>query len=336
MASLKKIAQELDVSYTLVSKVLSGKMGTTGVSPAMRNRILQKAQDLKYTPNRLAVALKAGRKDAVAVFLHEFGVLGSGITEKLIRGISSQLVRKKLRMQLRLFVSDEEFFAACDDRLKHEVDGLIIGGVFHPGIIERLGALEDDNLPCVSIFSAVPHFSHRTIANVHVDWQHQTYLTTSHLLRSGCRRLACFCTMEQRNQGFMKAHEDARIPYDQRLLIPAGGFQLADGAKCMEILLGSGIPFDGIVGQSDAQAAAAVNALVLHGLKVPGGVKVTGVDDSPLAESCIVPLTSATTEMEYAAAKAVGILMEKLAGRPSASVVVEPRLVVRQSSGGTP
>lgn len=336
MPSLKEIAQELDVSYTLVSKVLSGRMGTTGVSASVRGRILQKAKELNYTPNPLAVALKAGRKDAVAVFLHEIGVLGSGITEKMIRGISSQLSHNKLRMQLRLFASDEEFFAACGDRLKHEVDGLIIGGVFHPGIIQSLVELEDANLPCVSIFSAVPHFSHSTISNVHVDWQHQTYLTTSHLLKSGRRHLACFSTMYQRNQGFFKAHEDARIPYDRQLLVPAAGFELEDGLSCIKQLLNLKIPFDGIVCQSDNQAIAAINVLVLRGIKVPDTVKVTGVDDSPLASSCIVPLTSATNEMDSAAAMAVRMLMEKLAGRPSSSVVIEPNLVVRKSSGGLP
>jgi LacI family transcriptional regulator len=336
MPSLKKIAQELDVSYTLVSKVLSGKMGTTGVSPSVRGRIIQKAKELNYTPNRLAVALKAGRKDAVAVFLHEIGVFGSGITEKMIRGISSQLSHNNLRMQLRLFASDEEFFAACDDRLKHEVDGLIIGGVFHPGIIQSLVELEDANLPCVSIFSAVPHFSHSSISNVHVDWQHQTYLTTSHLLKSGCRHLACFSTMHQRSQGFFKAHEDARIPYDRQLLVPAAGFELEDGLSCIKQLLNLKIPFDGIVCQSDNQAIVAINELVLRGIKVPDTVKVTGVDDSPLAPGCIVPLTSATNEMDSAAAMAVRILMEKLAGRPSSSIVIEPNLAVRKSSGGLP
>ena len=54
MASLKRIAAELNVSYTLVSKVLSGRLGTTGVSEKTRVRILNKAKELDYVPNRLA------------------------------------------------------------------------------------------------------------------------------------------------------------------------------------------------------------------------------------------------------------------------------------------
>jgi len=333
MASLKKIAQELNVSYTLISKVLSGKMGTTGVSAAMRTSIIEKALELNYKPNRLAVALKAGRKDAVAVFLHEMGVSGSAISEKLLRGISTQLARQGLRMHLRFFMTDGEFFAACDERLKHDVDGLIIGGVFHPGILKKLVELENQSLPCVSIFSGSPDFTNTPLSNVHIDSQHQTYLTTSHLIKNGCRKLACFCTMADRTAGFIKAHEEHGIPYDKQLLIPSQGFYLEDGLENIKALLDSNLSFDGLVCQSDAQAIAAINELFRRGIPVPEEVKVTGVDDSPLAECCIVPLTSATTEMEYAASKAVEMLLEKIEGRPSASIIIKPLLVVRKSSG---
>ncbi len=59
MASLKCIASELGVSCSLVSKVLSGRLGTTGVSSKTRQAIVRKAKQLEYVPNRLAVALKA-------------------------------------------------------------------------------------------------------------------------------------------------------------------------------------------------------------------------------------------------------------------------------------
>ena len=61
MPSLKSIAAELGVSYTLVSKVLSGRMCSTGVSAATREAILKKAEEVHYQPNHLAVALKRGK-----------------------------------------------------------------------------------------------------------------------------------------------------------------------------------------------------------------------------------------------------------------------------------
>ncbi len=77
MVSLKRIAAELDVSYSLVSKVLNDRLGTTGVSPATRDAIQKKAKELNYVPNRLAVALKAGRKGVVGIFFHHMGILGA-------------------------------------------------------------------------------------------------------------------------------------------------------------------------------------------------------------------------------------------------------------------
>ena len=138
MASLKRIAAELGVSYTLVSKVLSGRLGTTGVSARTREAILKRAKELDYVPNRLAVALKAGRKGAVGIFLHSIGSPGSDVSERLLRGMAEGLEQSGSRMWLRFFTTDEDFLVACDTRLKREVDGLIVAGLHHPGLMPNL------------------------------------------------------------------------------------------------------------------------------------------------------------------------------------------------------
>lgn len=333
MASLKRIAADLGVSYTLVSKVLSGRLGTTGVSPKTREAILKKVKELDYIPNRLAVALKAGRKGAVGIFLHHIGSPGSDVTDRLLRGMAEGLEKSESRMWLRFFTTDEDFLVACDTRLKSEVDGLIVAGAHHPGLMAKFRDLERQNVPVVSIFNNLNELSRKAPTNVEVNYEAQGYLATRHLLEQGCRRLACFRTIENRTAGFVKAHQEAKVRFDPKLLIPTESFRLESGKLSLGVLLKMGLSFDGIVCQSDAQANGAINELVRHGIKVPEAVKVTGVDNSPVAEDCIVPITSVTSEMRRAGMRAVEILLQKIDGQPVKSEIVEPSLFVRNSSG---
>jgi LacI family transcriptional regulator len=332
MVSLKQIGADLGVSYTLVSKVLNGRMGTTGASAATREAILKRAEELDYRPNRLAVALKQGKKGAFGVFLHSSGVPGSELTEAFLQGVAEEMEKYNSRLWLRYFITDKDFLAACDDQLKNEVDGLIVGGVDHPELLEKLKQIDRSGLPVVSSFCSLPK---PLTANVAVDYEAQCYLTTKHLLEQGCRRLVHFHTVDLRHEGFLRAHREAGIPVQKRLIVrqkTSSSFYIEDGEKATRTLLGRKVSFDGLVAESDAQALGAVRVLVESGFRVPGDVRVTGVDNSPLADACQVPLTSTTAEMRECGRIAVGMLRKRTHGQPVKSAVVQPRLVIRASS----
>lgn len=113
-------------------------------------------------------------------------------------------------------------------------------------------------------------------------------------------------------------------------------FRVEDGAFALQSLWRRGVQFDGLVCQSDAQAVGVINELVRQGIRIPDEMKITGVDNSPLAESCIVPLTSVSSGMKIAGKTAVEILMRRLAGEAVESIVLPPLLIVRASTGGPP
>lgn len=336
MASLKRIAAELGVSYTLVSKVLSGRLGTTGVSEKTRDSILNKAKELDYVPNRLAVALKAGRKGAIGIFLYHIDSPGSDVTDRLLHGMAEGLEQSGFRMWLRFFPTHDGFLAACDMRLKREVDGLIVAGLHHSSLVAKFRDLEHQDVPVVSLLNDLPDKARKMLTNVEICYESQGYLATRHLLEQGCRRLACFRTIENRTTGFLRAHREAAIKPDPKLIIDTESFSSWDGKRSLARLLDYGVPFDGIVCQSDAQASGAINELLHRGINVPGQVKITGVGNSPVAENCIVPITSVTSEMRRAGLKAVETLLLKIDGLPAKSSVIEPSLFVRNSSGAEP
>lgn len=331
MSTLKIIAKELGISYTLVSKVLSGKMGTTGASAATKALIINKAQELDYQPNQFAVALKSGRKNVIGVFMHVLGVPGSDLSQQFITSICDVFNESGHRIWLRFFNRDEEFLIACDSKLKRSVDGLIVGGIMHQGIMSNLLEIENNGLPIVTAFGRKG--SHQLKNSVTVDSELQGFLPALHLLEKGCRRLVHFNTIPERYKGFRRAHEEMGIPIDESLVIPTDSFYLEDGERSTRTLLKKGgKKFDGIVAASDAQACGAYRILSSQGIRVPEDVKLTGVDNSPLAETCIVPITSVTAEMKQCGMLAARILLSCLDKQPPQAETLAPQLVVRASS----
>ncbi len=332
MASLKRIAGDLGVSYTLVSKVLSGRLGTTGVSAKTRDAILARAAELEYVPNHLAVALKAGRKGSVGIFLHGIGSPGSDITDRLLGGLAQGLEESGLRMLLRFFKTEEEFLAACDVRLRSEVDGLIVAGATHPELVPKFVELEEKNVKVVSIFNDLPEKDLKHTTNVVADYELQGYLPTKHLLDQGLRRIACLDTVENRTRGFRRAFSEAKFTPRPAQFIRCKSFKYEDGVSAADEIMQIPNGMEGVVCQSDAQALGLIHRMSKKGIQVPRDIKVTGVDNSPLARYCIVPITSVTSEMRSAGAKAVELLLQKIAGQIVHSAKLSPKLEVRESS----
>lgn len=328
--SLKDVAAELGVSYSLVSKVLSGRLGNTGVRPEVKEAIFKKAEEMNYRPHPLATALKQGRKGAVGVLVHPIGERGSELAHDVLAGLSAELDDHGLRMWLRFFETDADFTRQFDQRMRSEVDGLVVVGLPHPSIYDLLLELNHGGLPIVTAFEEKPIDG---VPNVTENTERQCYLTTRHLLARGSRRIVHLKgTMPARYQGFLAAHKDAGVPVDSNLIFDCHDYRIESGARAVAQLLDAGMMFDGIVAQSDHQALGAVHELIRRGKRVPEDVRVTGVDDSALCTACMVTLTSATSEMERVGRATARLLFQRLEGQAGESVAIEPRLVIRASS----
>ncbi|PTY04027.1 hypothetical protein DB346_04325 [Verrucomicrobia bacterium LW23] len=331
MASLKELAAELGVSHTLVSRVLNNRMGTARVGQKTREAILRRAREMDYRPNPLAVALKRGRKGVVGLFIHHVGVEGSDLNLRFLESASAALARERLNLWLQFFRLDEEFLAACNERLTHNLDGLIIAGIAHPALADTLLQLESTGMPivCTSESEDIPD----GFTTIRPDQSRHNYLTARHLLERGCRRIAHFHVMDQRLAGYRQALSEAGVSVDPALIRYHKDFTAEAGYELTERLYASNIPFDAINAESDAHAAGAMRYLTDRAIPQRQWPKITGVDDSPIAKSyCIVPLTTTTSCLPQCAELAVSALLKKLSNSPTESLTVSPRLVIREST----
>jgi len=328
--SLRDIADDLNVSLSLVSKVISGKLGTTKVRDEVREAILQRVKELNYRPNSLATALQSGRTGTIGVIVHPTGVRGSGLFDDFLRGLTSVLEQHNLRLWLRYFEDNGSFYPQWHKYSAREVDGLIVAGIHHQEMDEFLLQLSQDNLPVVTCF-AMGQVS--SIPNVNCDPEQSSYQATKALIDKDCQKIAYIDSFELRKDGYQAALKDHEIKSDPKLVYSAdSGFGPDIGAQCVEALLDQGIEFDGLIAQSDPMAFAAVLALQSRGLRVPDDVKVIGFDNSAICDLCDPKLSSVSSNMLQTGKQAVETLMQLIDGQTVDAPVPKAILYEREST----
>jgi DNA-binding LacI/PurR family transcriptional regulator len=77
---------------------------------------------------------------------------------------------------------------------------------------------------------------------------------------------------------------------------------------------------------------SALRALAEHGVSVPGQVHVVGYDDIPFANQTVPTLSTVRQDLAAGALHLVDLLFRRIAGEKTDSVVLEPQMIVRQSS----
>jgi len=332
MATQKDIAQHLGVSASLVSKVLNDRLGTTNVRPELVEAIRNAADELGYRPNLTAKALAQGRQGVIGVFLRRIGQPGSGINEALAEGILAQARISNQKLLMNFYSEPEEFRLLCSLADRGIVDGLIIGGFIRETILPDLLAVNAAGTP---VITACHEAVHPTLPNVTTDQVQVGRLATLHLIERGCRRIAHLNTKSNRFAGYKAAMAEHDLPLDDALIWPAVyDLTYEAGTQAVAHWLAEGLELDGIVAQSDEQAAGALNALIERGRRVPEDVRIIGIDNAPYCNYSIVPLSSVSQSFETVGRTAVDLLMTAV-GNPEKAIEcvdVQPVLHARRST----
>jgi len=257
----------------------------------------------------------------------------------MMMGIAEEATRLHQRLVIHYYETQEEFHAFSPRVHANAVDGVIIGGLPHRELVTELLAMQAEGLPVVTILDQQLS---REFPNVGMDQTEITRRSTLHLIDQGCRRIAHFFNTgglipdspqsRDRYEGYRKALTERSIPIDPKLIIEVDDYVYSAGESGIRQLLASGVDFDGIVGQTDQHAAAALNILMRTGKRVPEDVKIIGVDNAPFCDFTYVPLSSVSQEFKKRGTLSVRKLMQAREGKPVSSLVVEPVVVQRTST----
>jgi len=329
-ATIYDVAARAGVSKSLVSLVLQR---SPRVSEQRRAAVLAAIQELDYRPSTAAVSLAGTRSRTIGVVLDDFRNqwfvdLLTGLRESL-QDQGHRLVVADRFLNTGLDVSPVEGF------LSMRVEGLVIAGEPDPDLVVPAST------PVVVAGGRAALHRADTVAN---DDLAGGRMAAEHLIELGHVRLGFV--------GGQSAASDARLEGWRAGIDAAGGAGTggssvtgvavvlpADvteetGVTGTHRLLDEHPDVTAVFAANDVTALGAMSAIADRGLRVPEDISVIGYDDTPIAASRYVGLTSIDDRSIDIGRGAGARLLERIAdpALPTTEVLVEPRLVARRTT----
>jgi DNA-binding LacI/PurR family transcriptional regulator len=296
--------------------------------------VLQTAQELRYTPNPLAKALRNGKTKLIGIVLRDindplFALLVSHLSIRL-RGLGYHLILINAQSDPQEAL---EMRGILDTR---HTDGLIIMGDI-PGGQEALQQVGSSNAAVVSLFrKQYPGIG----SVVTVDSLLGIGLGLRHLRDLGHERIG-FLGYQRLDDTELRRDAFITLMGEAGRRVEPGWVQMGDGGMegghaSMKALLASAEPPTGVIACDDTMAVGAVRAASDAGLSVPGDVSVVGFDDIPMSCYLTPALTTIRMPVEAISARVCSLLMrfiDTAEPLPTRIYRVKPELIIRGSTG---
>ncbi len=333
-ATLKEIARRTGKSITTVSRALADY---DDVSPETKALVRRVADELGYTPNLLARRLRKRRSETVGLILPTFGPRFSDpFFSEFIAGVGNMAAEYGYDLLVSTQPPGERELQVYRQKiLSRQVDGFVIVRTRRQDA--RIQLLRDLGFPFVAFGRTEGDLD---FPFVDVDGTKGMRMVVEHLIGLGHRRIACLAPppdllfAEHRLLGIRQALAEAGIdPTNYPVIL--GDLTQRSGFETTMRLLDTPDQPTAIVACNDLMALGAMSAIQERGLVVGRDIAVTGFDDIPMAEHAHPPLTTVHQPI-YQIGKMVCEMLIRLVQGETLSpsqVILEPKLVVRQSCG---
>lgn len=331
--TLDQVADLAGVSRATASRAVNGGHR---VSDDAQRAVDRAVAVLGYAPNHAARSLVTKRTGSVALVVAgaDDTIAMDPFFANVVRGAAKVFDEHDMQMVLLFGAAGALASKTLRYLTQRHVDGaLIFYGYEDDGLAAQVAKLE---LPCV--FGGRPWGQAAATSFVDVDNVAGSRAATNILIERGCRRMATIAgpvnssAAEDRLAGWSQALIAAGLPAGE---VTRGDFTRAGGQEAARKLLHIWPDLDGLVVASDLMAVGALDELQRQGLAVPHDVAVVGFDDLGIAAAAVPPLTSVRQPAREMSESAARLLIQRMAGSPSDSVVhalLSPAVVRRASA----
>jgi len=328
-ATIEDVAVAASVSVATVSRALRG---LPNVAESTRMRVEEAAKSLNYHAHPSASQLASGRTRNVEIAVP---VLDSWYFSEVVAGAEAVMSEAGYSLSITATSSGKER-ADFVRRAAYSgyTDGLIM--VDLPLDPEEVAILSNSDLSVVTTGFDCEEFPAVMVDNVAVG-----EMATQHLIDRGHSRIGIltglaedplhFTVPSARVDGFERCIRRAGIEVDHSLEC-TGNFSIGGGREAMARLLDLPDPPTAVFAMSDEMAFGAIWAAREHGLDVPAGLAVVGVDDHDMSE--MLGLTTVCQQVDQHGAMAARRLVEILAAGNESVTATELNieLIVRSST----
>lgn len=310
--------------------------------PHTKDRITRAIDELGFTPNRAARALRTGQTTLI-------GLLVPSVDNPFWGSFARAIEAEAVVQGRQVLLGNTERIAEREARYVEELRTNGVRSVVVGSSLPDLRHLA----PALAHGTRVIAFDRESrpsdpagLISVSVDNVVGAQMATQHLIDLGHRRIAFLSgriatiSRQGRYAGYRQALDRAGIRYRQELVWtnPSAGFGDVESGNLAEVgmqdLLGLEQPPTAVVAINDLWALGACAAIRAAGKKVPD-ISIVGFDDIPISRLANPPLTTVRQPLPEMARLVVDAL-NAADGAATRSTVVAPELIVRGSSSRRP
>ncbi len=328
----KDVAKLAKVSGTTVSRVLGGRPDES-VSDKARQRVLDAARQLGYTPNPAAKALRSGRTGLVGLWMClEYSNYRSQVMAQM------REILAETDFALSVIDVDEDYAGrhTLDRALRVPVEGII---AFEPSRVGNALVELDLNIPFVSMGA----FCIESRSYVAVDLEAGAEDAMDHLISTGRQSIAYvapenteFVAGGQRYDGYMRKMREAGLEPRTLEVCDVPSRRLAALQAVLAGCVAAGTLPDALLCFYDDIAVDTVEALQNLGL-IPGkDVAVVGFNGQIGLSRRPYPISTVEQPIREMCLLAFRYLLHQLddPSSPPEQTTLKPCLVIRESSAG--
>ena len=333
--TMKDIARELNVSVATVSRALKN---SPRISRQQRERIQAYANEHNFSPNLIAESLRNSRVRPMKII----GVIVPELTHFYFSSVLAGIEGAAEKQDYRIMVAQsneqhEREVSICKSFFENKVCGIIVSQAKDTTRYAHFQHLIDRGVPLV--------FYDRVCTGVNasrvvVDDYAGAYAAVSHLVETGCRRVACFNASmkleisKNRYNGYCDALLKHGIKVDPSLVFQCDN--RSDAERIAPEVLDRDDRPDAFFAVNDDTAIGILYSAKRKGFRIPEDISVCGFTNGQRAVACDPALTTVDQHGFKVGEAAAEILMRHVEGHIEKGKVerrlVRTRLVVRDST----
>ncbi len=319
------------VSHQTVSRVLTG---FPSISDETRARVVEAVEKVGYRPNIAARALVTKRSGVIGVLVSNFADYGPATSvaeiERACRDAGYRVSVTSVSS------SDYDVIRTAVDFLLGQMTDAIVVVTPQRRTFDVFRDV-DVHVPWI-VLEPTLHDQGMSMA---CDQEQGVRLATRHLIELGHTGILHVAgprdsiEADVRMSGFVEEIRSQDLPLLPPVLgdwTSAGGYRIG-----LSVIDSPEIAFTGVVAANDQTAFGFIHACRARGLRVPEDVSVVGFDDVPESAYFSPELTTVRQDFAEIGRRAIRTLLDRLEGRGAgAAQLLEPRLIVRESTGAAP
>ncbi|WP_394209158.1 LacI family DNA-binding transcriptional regulator [Enterovibrio calviensis] len=332
--TVKDVAAALGISPSTVSRALSPEKQHL-VSDRVIEMVEKKSDEMGYTANPMATALKRGATKTIGMMIPD---ILNPIFPPLVHEI--QQLTNKLGYTLTLAYTENNQALALEEvkrLIARNVDGIILASAFRKD--PTVDYCLDHGKPLVQVNRVIDNLASDQVL---VDDREGIYQLFEHLYKLGHRHIAHIAGPNEISSGLSRRHafisiaDMFELPPDNVPVVLASAFTEEAGKLATKSLLEKHPQVTAVIAANDLLALGCIDELETVGREVPKDVSVTGFNDMPYLDWFRIPLTTVSLPQTQLGDQSVRMLFGQIRKDSDSAfprkVLLQPRLVVRKST----